>query len=99
MSYFMTPKVKFLYNLKVSDPGILLLEKPLKLEGRLVRVEKDCFYINILGKKWLEMTQQWGNDNLTILVVEIREKTCDSFEGDVAGNLKLVKVFSMLIKF
>ena len=41
-------KEKFLYNLKVSDPGILLLEKALKLEGRLVRVEKDCFHINIL---------------------------------------------------
>ena len=43
------------YNLKVSDPGILFLEKPLKLEGRLVRVEKDCFHINILGTKWKRM--------------------------------------------
>ena len=31
-------------------------------------------------------------------MVEIREKTCDSFEGDVAGNLKLVKVFFISIK-
>ena len=47
------------------------------------------------------MTQKWEkgqNDNLTILVVEIREKTCDSFEGDVAGNLKLAKVFFISIK-
>ena len=50
----------------------------------------------------MEGRRQWGkgqNDHLTILVVEIREKTCDSFEGDVAGNLQLVKVFLILIKF
>ena len=49
----------------------------------------------------MDRRRQWGQgqkDDLTILVVEIREKTCDSFEGDVAGNLKLVKVFFISIK-
>ena len=34
-----------------------------------------------------KMMEMKVDENLSILVVEIREKTCDSFKGDVAGNL------------
>ena len=38
----------------------------------------------------MEMKAEDGN--LSILVVEIREKTCDCFKGYVSRNLKLVTI-------
>ena len=43
------------------------------------------------------MMEMKMDENLSILVVEIREKTCDRFKGYVSRNLKLVIVICIFI--
>ena len=52
-------------------------------------VSSSRFRLKII---WKMMEMKAEDGNLSILVVEIREKTCDCFKGYVSRNLKLVTI-------